>query len=55
MPKQAAVQTPFNTKHGFTITLDDTPTTIEDISDETAVSTQDLEQDDSREEQWFDV
>jgi hypothetical protein len=55
MQRQVAAQTPFNTQHGFTITLDDTPTTIEDLSDEAAVSTQDLEQDDSREEQWFDV
>tara|TARA_B110000503_G_C6880052_1_gene302287 strand:+ start:419 stop:586 length:168 start_codon:yes stop_codon:yes gene_type:complete len=55
MARQVAAQTPYNSNHGFTITLDDTTTTIEDLPDETTVSTQDLEQDDSSSEQWFDV
>ena len=53
------MQTPFNTKHGFTITPDDRVTPIDDLADDSNLaSAQDLQQEDSADpydEQWFDV
>lgn len=53
------MQTPRNTEHGFTITLDNRTQNIEDLADdENAALEQDMQSEESRDpytDQWYDV
>lgn len=58
-PQQASVQTPHNTKNGFTVTIDNVTQKIEDLADdENAALEQDMQSDETRDpysDQWYDV